>query len=447
MATFNWCLYMQVMRPWRHPLPAAGRVPRGRTGPRRFTLRRGREAGVHMALQAAENDPRRNGHLPTNGHGYQDNRVQFEEYYALQRTLVDQLARHPTIVRAWLDSMPSRDDEATETSGASKSWRAARVNAARRRTLSELITSVEQNAEHSHLLANFLLISLPVESYFVIAEGGATPGTTGNAWSASCRAITAKRNELFDANLGLAKAAVRGRRNYDELLSAALVGLLAAIDRYVPNNQKSARFGYFATFWIRYHISRYTQKTSGVVSLSINQQRIIRRIDRFVEQCRTEGRPEPTQFEICSALNISADAYGSFLRRPVVVSLDQSASPGGDDSEREVSLANVIASEEPEPDQEVEDAEIAHYVRRLLRSEVSAFARVMLSYARRIGSLFDASEDYLLALEEQALVRLRFRVKSCGNSSHCGHSALDVQPHPALVPREPSGQCSPPLIV
>ncbi len=377
--------------------------------------------------------------MPANGYGYQDNRVQFEEFYALQRTLVDQLARHPILVRAWLDSMPPRDDEATESSGASKSWRAARVNAARRRTLSELIASVEQDAEHSHLLANFLLTSLPVESYFAIAEGGATSGPAGNALNVSCRVITAKRSELFDANLGLAKAAVRGRRNYDELLSAALVGLLAAIDRYVPNNETSARFGYFATFWIRYHISRYTQKTSGVVPLSINQQRIIRRIDRFVEQCRAEGRPEPTQFEICSVLKISADAYGSFLRRPVVVSLDQSASPGGDDSEREVSLANVIASEAPEPDQEVEDTEIAHYVRELLRSEVPAFGRVMLSYARRVGSLSDASEDYLLALEDQTLVRLRSRVKSCGNSGRGGQIVLHVHPRPVSILHEPSG--------
>lgn len=397
------------------------------------------EAGVHMALQPARNDQGRNGHLPANGHGYQDNRVQFEEFYALQRTLVDQLARHPVLVRAWLDSMPPRDDEATESSGASKSWRAARVSAARRRTLSDLIASVEQNAEHSHLLAAFLLTSLPVESYFTIAAGDATSGTAGNALSVSCRVINAKRNELFDANLGLAKAAVRGRRNYDELLSAALVGLLAAIDRYVPNNETSARFGYFATFWIRYHISRYTQKTSGVVPVSINQQRIIRRIDRFVEQCRAEGRPEPTQFEICSALSISADAYGSFLRRPVVISLDQSASSEGDEREREVSLANVIAAEGPEPDQEVEDSEIARYLRDLLRKEVPAFGRVMLSYARRVGSLSDAAEDYLLALEDQALVRLRSRVRLSTNRDPGGYVAFHVQSRSVLNSHESSG--------
>ncbi|MEQ1674340.1 MAG: nitrilase-related carbon-nitrogen hydrolase, partial [Candidatus Nitrotoga sp.] len=82
----------------------------------------------------------------------------------------------------------------------------------------------------------------------------------------------------------MAKVAVRGRKNYDELLSPASIGLLAAIDRYVPNAATSARFGYFANYWIRYHVSRYTQKTNGVVPLSINQQRIVRKIDRLIEQ-------------------------------------------------------------------------------------------------------------------------------------------------------------------
>ncbi len=397
------------------------------------------EAGVHMALQSAGNEPGPNGHLPANGHGYLDNRVQFEGFYALQRTLVDQLARQPALVRAWLNSLPPRDDEATESSGASKSWRAARVSASRRKILSGLIADVEENAQNSGRLADFLLTSLPVESYFTIAECGGTHGAAESAATASCRVVVAKRNELFEANFGLAKAAVRGRRNYDELLSPALVGLLAAIDRYVPNNETSARFGYFANFWIRYHISRYTQKTSGVVPLSINQQRIVRRIDRFLEQCRNDGRAEPTKLEICSTLGISAEAYRSFLRRPVVISLDQSASSEADDREREVSLANVIAAEGPEPDQAAEDSEIARYVRELLRKEVPAYGRVMLSYARRVGSLPDAAEDYLLALEGQTLARLNSRVKSCGNRDPCGYIFLHLQSSPASNPHELPG--------
>lgn len=352
-------------------------------------------------------------------HGYLENRARFEDFFALQNTFTQKLAEYPVAVRAWLDSLPPRDDPGTDGTGASNSWRTARLSSSRRRTLADLIAGAECIVSGRSALANFLLTALPVELYFAIAETAVSAQIVlGADLRTTIQLIAAKRNELFAANYGLAKVAVRGRKNYDELLSPASIGLLAAIDRYVPNAATSARFGYFANYWIRYHVSRYTQKTNGVVPLSINQQRIVRKIDRLIEQCRGAGRPAPTEVEVRSALKISAEAYRWYLQQPVVISLDQPTSPENEERDRESSLANVIAAEAPEPDQVMEDSEIGRYVREMLVREVPAQTRVMLAYARRVGSLCDAGEDYLLAMEGLILARVRSRARASAQGAH-----------------------------
>ena len=382
-----------------------------------------RKRQLEMAAHSEINEEQRVGSVETVPRGYLLNRALFGEFYSLQKRFTDGIAGYPVVVRIWLNSLPHRDDPGTEGSGTSNSWRTARLSSSRRRNLSDLIVGSEGCAAGRQSLSDFLLTALPVELYFAIAEAGAsTQIAFGADFQTAIQLIAAKRNELFAANYGLAKVAVRGRKNYDELLSPASIGLLAAIDRYVPNEATSARFGYFANFWIRYHVSRYSQKTNGVVPLSINQQRIVRKIERFFEQCRGEGRPAPTEFEICSALQVSAEAYRWYLQRPVVLSLDQPASPGAGEREGEATLGNVIAAEEPEPDQILEDSEIGRYVRELLRNEVPAHVRVMLAYARRVGSLCDAGEDHLLALEGMILARVRSRARASVQGEHAEDS-------------------------
>ncbi len=336
---------------------------------------------------------------------YEHNQARFAEFYGLQRAFADCLARQPALVRTWLESLPPREDGGGEGPSASKSWRAARLSAARRRELSALIAETEEPADASGRLAAFLLKSLPVETYFAIADA-ARPSLRALDGKAHqiYHELAEKRNDLFAANYGLAKTAVRGRRNYDELLSAASCGLLAAIDRYVPEGEVTARFAYFANFWIRYHVSRYGQKNGTIVPLSINQQRIVRKIDRYLAERRWAGSPEPSELDVCTALKISQEAYYWYLQRPVMVSLDSAEE--NDEGEPGRGADNWIASPAPEPDQELENTEIGIYARELLRKNVPAYQRVMLSYARRIGSLPDAAEDYLAELEVDVLEHL-----------------------------------------
>jgi hypothetical protein len=64
---------------------------------------------------------------------YAQNFELFGRFLDLQRRLVADLARHPSLVRAWLEAQPPRATEAPPARGASKAWRTARLSAARRR--------------------------------------------------------------------------------------------------------------------------------------------------------------------------------------------------------------------------------------------------------------------------------------------------------------------------
>ena len=209
---------------------------------------------------------------------YLKNAALFAEFHVQQKEFVRHLAAHPSLVRDWLDSLPPRDDSQEGPPTASKTWRAARLSGTRQRELSALIAQAEQPDGPIEPLAHFLLTALPVSIYFAIADRARPSLSQLNPQlQEQYRQLETKRNELFTANYGLAKSAVRGKKAYDELLSAASTGLLDAIDRYDPFDPKSSKFGYFATFWIRFQVSRYGQKNGTTVALSINQQRIVRR--------------------------------------------------------------------------------------------------------------------------------------------------------------------------
>lgn len=357
------------------------------------------------AAKAAKND------APASGHGdrYLSNHLLFTEFYALQREFVSCLGHHTALIRAWLDSLPLRDDSNEDgPPRASKAWRASRLSATRQRELSVLIANAELNPATQPELCAFLLKCLPVSVYLLIADRarpslGAIDPMAANLY----RKLVSQRDHLFDVNYGFVRKAVAGRKPYDELLSAASCGLVDAIDRYVPERLNLARFAYFASFWVRYQVSRYGQKNNGTVTLSINQQRIIKRIEHYLEDRRRAGLPAATELEICTDLKISPDAYYWYLQRPIMVSLDSIYPTEDENNESSIAGDNLIASPEPKPDEQLEAAEIAEYLREILRKNLPGQRRVMLSYARRIGNLADAVDDYLSDLEAQTLGRVR----------------------------------------
>jgi len=334
---------------------------------------------------------------------YARNPELFTAFYNLQGCFASHLAAQPRLIRVWLEALPPREPEAGERTPAAKSWRTARLSAARRSELFALVVRAEGCAEEIPPLALWLLLSVPVCTYFEMAaaDGPGSPALAAGA--ADChRRLLELRETLFLSNYGLAKAAAKRRRarDYAEMLSAASDGLLDAIDRYVPD-ARAARFAYFAGYWIRYHMARQLQKTGSVVSFPVNQHRIGRRIDRYLAR-RKPGDPPPSPEEICGELGLGRAAYYWQQRRPQVVSLH---GPGSADPEAPI-MELRLCDPAPEPDDRLEQAEIADRLLLLLHAQAGPATRLMLAYSHGVGALADAAEDYLASLQELALARL-----------------------------------------
>jgi hypothetical protein len=333
---------------------------------------------------------------------YRQNTELFVEFYALQAEYTTALARLPQVLQAWLDTRVKPARAAEEGSTASQGWRTARLSAYRQRELADMIA--QPGGEER--LATWLRACLPVLSLLEIGDH-ARPSLAGVDASAGELAgrVTALRERVFLANYGLAKAAAAHGRpeSYDDRLSAACIGLLDAIDRYVPG-ERAARFGYFATYWIRYHIGRQAQKFNGVVAFPIYQQRMGRKIEQLTVQRQGLGLGEPNRTEVCAALEVGADAYYRHRQRPLVMSLNAPVADG----EGETGLEFMLADPAPAPGTELEDEDVSARIEGWLKRSFPPATRVMLAYAHDLGRLPQAAEEYLTHLREIARERLRF---------------------------------------
>jgi hypothetical protein len=336
---------------------------------------------------------------------YTRNHELFSTFRSLQGDLTGRLAANPCVVGAWLDSLPHRDAEGPdgEPARAAPSWRTARLSSGRRRELASLLGRTGSPPAGAAPLAAWLLSAVPVCTYLQIADL-ARPSLRALDPAADdfCRQVVSLRETIFLANYGLAKVAARNNnpRDHSDLLSAASCGLLDAIDRYVPG-ATAARFSYFARYWIRYHLSRHLQKNGSVVSFPIHQHRIGRRIERYLAARDSDPRKEGAK--PCG--EIGAADLQSYRLKPRIVSLQGPANDRQEAPEFEFFLCDPA----PSPDAVLEDAETATHLRTLLRTSAQPETGVMLAYARCVGALAEAAEDYLSSLEDLALNRIRRR--------------------------------------
>ena len=373
--------------------PAGGCIPEDTSGIFFHNTRVGKGFGCYyMSLPLMNSAPT-----------YTENQELFACFYDLQGRFASCLAAKPGMLRAWLEALPPRDPEVREPSESVRTWRTARLSAARRRELHRLIVRAEGPGAESRTLAGWLLAAVPVRTFFEMAAVEASGARLSDPASDEChRRLLELRETLFLSNYGLAKAAAkrRSRQGYPEMLSAASDGLLDAIDRYVPGCQ-AARFAHFAGFWIRYHMARHFQKTGSLISFPVHQHRIARRIDRYLANRESCDTP-PSADEVCRELQLGRAAYLWQQCRPKVVSLHGAEGPGAEPPAMELRLCDPA----PEPDDHMEQAEIAARLHAMLRAHAGPATRVMLAFSHGIGGLAEAAEDYLAFLEEMALERL-----------------------------------------
>ncbi len=196
----------------------------------------------------------------------------------------------------------------------------------------------------------------------------------------------------------------------EDLISAGMIGLIKAVDRYDPN--RGASFPTYATTLMRGSILDELRRMDPAPR---GLRGRYRQLEKTVSKLRRRLERQPHESEIIEAMGITSAEYRKLLRdasTTAIVSLEGLSEVAGDASApTNESLSSTRA--DWMPDAAADRAEL----RRLLIEcieELSERERLVLSLyyqeemtMREIGMILDVSESRICQIHTQTITRLR----------------------------------------
>lgn len=321
---------------------------------------------------------------------YENNEQRFKEFYELQCLLTKLLSDQPLMVKEWLVRLPVIAKKVNEGENKSMHWRATKLNFAKRRYLGQLIEDSLEKPDTRNILSRWLIRSMPVGSYLEIVS--VSGGFNTCAIRACVKQMIDYRDALFSANLGLAYSIARREHmgSYDDRFSDATKGLLDAVDRFVPL-EKHVQFSYFATYWIKFQISRGNQKCQSVVAFPINQQRVKAKTERLQMQQEALGLKPLSYEQLARILNVKVATVINSYQKPVAISINTSYAHEEEMLESDYALCDPA----PKPDSSLDRVEVKKSLQVYFRKNVGADIRVILCSDEALGSMNEALLDYI----------------------------------------------------
>jgi len=227
----------------------------------------------------------------------------------------------------------------------------------------------------------------------------------------------AEREQVIHQHVDLVKyevdrvaAALPAEVDREDLVSAGIIGLIKAVDRFDPN--RGASFATYATTLMRGAIMDELRAMDWAPR---GLRGKYRRLEQAIARLRQELGRQPQETEIAQELGISLDEYEQLLRdatATAIMSLDAVVEAGGDanmPSNDDLSLGRA----EWNPSAVVDNAEL----RRLLAEVVTELPEreqlvISLYYdeeltLREIGAVLGVTESRVCQIHTQAVARLR----------------------------------------
>jgi RNA polymerase primary sigma factor len=169
------------------------------------------------------------------------------------------------------------------------------------------------------------------------------------------RGDLAAKDQMINSNLRLVVSQARRYQGHglpmEDLVQEGMLGLIRAVEKF--DWRRGFKFSTYGTLWIRQALQRGLQNHGRTIRLPVHVAQRQTKVRKLESELNTKLSREPTDEEIAAAAEIPVEEVAELreLTRGLA-SLDQ---PVGDDGE--TALGDLLASDRPEPGDEIADAE------------------------------------------------------------------------------------------
>jgi RNA polymerase primary sigma factor len=169
------------------------------------------------------------------------------------------------------------------------------------------------------------------------------------------RGDLAAKERMINSNLRLVVSQARRYQGHglpmEDLVQEGMLGLIRAVEKF--DWRRGFKFSTYGTLWIRQALQRGLQNHGRTIRLPVHVAQRQTKVRKVESDLSTKLGREPTDEEIAAEAKIDVEEVAELreLTRGLT-SLDQ---PVGEDGE--TAFGDLLASDRPEPVQEVEDAE------------------------------------------------------------------------------------------
>ena len=169
------------------------------------------------------------------------------------------------------------------------------------------------------------------------------------------RGDLAAKERMINANLRLVVSQARRYQGHglpmEDLVQEGMLGLIRAVEKF--DWRRGFKFSTYGTLWIRQALQRGLQNHGRTIRLPVHVAQRQTKVRKVESELSTKLGREPTDEEIAAEAKLDVDEVAELreLTRGLT-SLDQ---PVGEDGE--TAFGDLLASDRPEPTEEVEQAE------------------------------------------------------------------------------------------